>query len=328
MDPRIALALRRRRPHPVRPEDLSRELGVPPREMAAAVDALGRRGFVVESHPMEGLRLVETPPALVAEEIACGLAVSRIGRRVRCVATAASTNDLAWKAADRQGDAADGLAIFAEYQTAGRGRRGNRWTAPPHTSILCSVIVRVPLTPTRGGLLTRAAAVAVAEAIEAELGLSVGIRWPNDLVVDDLKVGGILVEARPVAGGTGPAVIGIGVNCTQTPEVFPPDIRPGAAGLAMFAEAVDRTLLARRLLERLDQAVGRVDDDRVDELRRLALERCRTLGRRITVTDGDGRFSGEVLDLDPDYELVLRSAEGGIRRFAAMTTHIVSQDGV
>lgn len=328
MDPLVGLALRRRRSRPVRPEDLSVELGVPPQRIVAAVDELGRLGFVIESHPMQGLRLIEAPPGLFAEEVACDLVVSRIGRRVRCVETTRSTNHLAWEAADREQDAADGLAILAEYQTAGRGRRGNRWIAPPHTSILCSVIVWVPLTPTRGGLLTRAAAVAVAEAIERECRLSVGIRWPNDLVVDDLKVGGILVEARPVADGTGPAVIGVGINCTQEPNAFPPDIRRSAASLAMFGEDVDRTLLARRLLERLDHALGRMADDGISELRRHAAQRCRTLGRRITVSDRHGTFSGEVLDLDPDYELVLRLAEGGIRRFTAMTTCVVSQDGV
>jgi len=327
VDPRVALALRRRRVQPVRPEDLAGELGVPPQQIVAAVEELGRLGFVIESHPMQGLRLLEAPPGLSAEEVACDLAVSRIGRRVRCVATTRSTNDLAWKAADREGNEADGLAILAEHQTAGRGRRGNRWLAPPHTSILCSVIVHVPRTPTQEGLLTRAAAVAVAEAIEGECRLNVGIRWPNDLVVDDLKVGGILVEARPVADRTGPAVIGVGINCTQEPKAFPPDIRPNVASLAMVGEDVDRTLLARRLLERLDHALARMADDGVAVLRRHAAERCRTLGRWITVSDGDATFSGEVLDLDPQYELVLRSAEGGIRRFAAMTTHVVSQDG-
>lgn len=327
MDPRVALALRCRRLQPVRPEDLSGELGVPPQQVVAAVDELGRLGFVIESHPMEGLRLVEAPLRLFAEEVACDLAVSRIGRCVRCVETTSSTNDLAWEAADQEQEAADGLTVLAEYQTAGRGRRGNRWIAPPHTSILCSVIVWVPLTPTQGGLLTCAAAVAVAEAIERECGLSVGMRWPNDLVVDDLKVGGILVEARPVAGGTGPAVIGVGINCTQDPKAFPPDFRGNVASLAMLGEDVDRTLLVRRVLERLDHAVGRMTDDGVSEIRRHAAQRCRTLGRRITVSDRDGTFSGEVLDIDPDYELVLRLAEGGIRRFAAMTTHVVSQEG-
>lgn len=328
MDPRVALALRRRQAQPVRPDLLAEELGVPLQQVLAAMDELGRLGYLIESHPMQGLRLIEAPPALSAGEVACDLATSRIGRRVRCVATTTSTNDLAWEAADREGDGADGLAILAEHQRAGRGRRGNRWLAPPHTSILCSVIVWVPPTPMQGGLLTRTTAVAVAEAIEGQCRLSVGIRWPNDLVVEDLKVAGILVEARPVTDGMGPAVIGVGINCVQEAEAFPPDIRAGAASLAMLGADVDRTLLARGLLERLDHAVARMAGDGAEEIREEAARRCRTLGRWITVSDGDGTFSGEVLGLDPDYELVLRSAEGGVRRFAAMTTHVVAENGV
>jgi len=311
----------------VRPRDLAEGVGVPPEQIVAAVEELGRLGFVIESHPMQGLRLVAVPPGLFAPELACDLPVSRVGRRVRCVQTTPSTNDLAWEAADREGDAADGLAIFAEYQTAGRGRRGNRWLAPRHTSILASVIVWVPRSPAQCGLLTRAAAVAVAEAIETQCGVGVGIRWPNDVVVDDLKVGGILVEARPVAAGTAPAVIGVGINCSQDAGAFPPEIRPTVTSLAMLGEDMDRTLLARALLERLDDAIAWMADDDTGELRRRAAERCRTLGRRITLSDGGGTFTGEVLDLDPHYELVLRCAEGGIRRFGAMTTHVVCEDG-
>ena len=328
MDPRVSLALRGRRPQSIRPEDLAAELDLVPKQIVAAVDELGCLGFVIESHPLLGLRLVDAPPRLFEQEVACDLAVSRVGRRVRCVRVTSSTNDLAWEAADREQNEADGLAILAEYQSAGRGRRGSRWIAPPHTSILCSVVLWVSPSPHQASPLTRAAALAAAEAIEEQCRLRVGIRWPNDLVVDDRKVGGILVEARPARGGMGPVVIGAGINCGQQPRAFPPQIRPHVASLAMLGEVVDRVLLARSLLERLDLAVGRMDDAKgIGELRRHAAERCQTLGRRITVSDGENTFSGEVVDLDPDYELVLRLDGGGIRRFAAMTTHVISRSG-
>jgi BirA family biotin operon repressor/biotin-[acetyl-CoA-carboxylase] ligase len=214
--------------------------------------------------------------------------------------------------------------VFAEHQTAGRGRRGSHWLAPPHSSILCSVAVWMPDAPGQGALVTRAAAVAGAEAIEAQCRLNVGVRWPNDLVIDDRKVGGILVEARPAAGERGPVVIGIGINCTQGAEAFPPEIRRGVASLAMFSEDVDRTLLARSLLERLDEVLTMVAEPPGGvEVRRRAAARCRTLGQRITVIEDGKTYCGQVVDLDPDYGLVLRLEEGGIQRFAAMTCHVV-----
>jgi BirA family biotin operon repressor/biotin-[acetyl-CoA-carboxylase] ligase len=325
MDARVSLALRRDRRRSIPIAELAKELELPPRAVGQAVEELGRIGFIIESHPLLGLRLAGVPETLVAEEIAFGQC--RVGRRVRCVAEAVSTNDLAWDAATGASDETDGLAIFAEHQSAGRGRRGNRWLAPPRSSILCSIILWVADGPGHAAVLTSAAAVAAARAIEGQCDLAVGIKWPNDLVVEDRKVGGILVEARPAAGGVSPLVVGIGLNCTQTAEDFPPEIRDTAASLAALGAEIDRTLLARGLLAELDGVVARVADPEggMAEVRTEAAARCRTLGSRISVREGATTYRGEVIDLDPDYGLVLRLPEGGIRRFPAMTTHVVAQ---
>jgi BirA family biotin operon repressor/biotin-[acetyl-CoA-carboxylase] ligase len=336
MEARVSLALRERRGGVVAWAHLSESLGLPPEGLGRALEDLSRRGFVIEAHPMMGLRLVSAPPMLLEEEIACDLPVRRIGRRVRCVGATPSTNDLAWEAAAHGRADSDGLAIFAEHQSAGRGRRGNRWLAPPHSAILCSVVVWLPHPPrARCGssgvhatslvaVLTRGAALAAALAVEDRCGVSAGIKWPNDLVIEDRKVGGILVEARPVAGEAGPAVIGLGLNCTQGPEAFPPDIRPDVASLGMFGEEPDRTLLARSLLRRLDEVLAQMADPAgMAAVSRDAAARCRTLGRQISVQEGGSIYTGEVVGLDAEYELLVRLPEGGIRRFPAMTTHVV-----
>ena len=325
MDARLSLMLRERRSRPVPAEELGAALALSPQRLAREIDELSRRGFVIENNPVLGLRLVGVPASLIEEEIAHGMAARRVGRRVRCVESAASTNDLAWEAAARGREESDGLAVLAEYQTGGRGRRGNRWLAPPHSSILLSVVVWLADAPGRAGALTRASALAAARAVEGCSGASVGIKWPNDLVIDDRKVGGILVEARPVAGEVGPVVIGIGINCMQGPEAFPEEIRPTVASLGMLGEVPDRTVLARLLLVRLDEVFGRLaDPDGADAIARDAAAKCRTLGRRITVQEGGAAYTGEVVDLDADYGLVLRLREGGgLRTFPAMTTHVV-----
>jgi len=333
MDVRLSLTLRERRSQPVPAEELCAALNLTPQRLAREIDDLTRCGFVIENHPMQGLHLAAAPPSLIAEELSHGLALRHVGRpsrasgsndRVRCVESAASTNDLAWEAAAGGRDASDGLAVLAEYQTGGRGRRGNRWLAPPHTCVLCSVVAWLPATSGHAALLTRASALATALAIEDQTGAGVGIKWPNDVVVEDRKVGGILVEARPVAGESGPVVIGIGINCTQGPQAFPAEIRPAVASLKMLCEEVDRTLLARSLLVRLDEVLGRMAvPDGADAIARDAAARCRTLGRRITVQEEGTTYTGEVVDLDTDYGLILRLREGGMRTFPAMTTHVV-----
>ncbi|MBM4017400.1 MAG: biotin--[acetyl-CoA-carboxylase] ligase [Planctomycetes bacterium] len=324
MDARVSLALRERRAQGISLAQLGELLAMPPARALRAVEELSRLGFVIETHPMMGVRLAAAPPSLLEAEVACGLATRRVGRRVRCVESAASTNDLAWEAAGGGPEASDGLAIFAEHQSAGRGRRGNRWLAPPHSSILCSVVAWLPQMPTLAAVLTQGAALASAQAVQDQCGTPAGIKWPNDVVVDDRKVGGILVEARPAAGGTGPAVIGVGLNCTQGPEAFPPDIRPAVASLGMLGDEPDRTLLARSLLRRLDEVLARMADAvGMAALSRDAADRCRTLGRRMSVMEGGRVYSGEVVDLDADYGLILRLPEGEMRSFPAMTTHVV-----
>lgn len=326
MNARVALALRRARDEARSAEALAEHLGVSPDEFLAAVETLGRRGFRIESHPHQGFRLLGVPDRLFEDELACDLATDRIGRAIRCVDETASTNDLAWEAVEQGGAGADGLAVFAEYQTAGRGRRGSRWLAPRHTSILCSVVLAGSPGPADGAVLTRAASLAAAEAIEAETALEIGLRWPNDLVLDDRKVGGILVEARPGRNDPGAAVLGIGINCTQRLEAFPAEIRAGVTSLATAAGTVDRTLLARALLQRLDAVIRQMGRKAgAAAVRQAAARRCRTVGRRITVSDGREAVTGEVVDLDPYYGLLLRLGGGAIRRFPAMTTHVLSQ---
>jgi len=328
VEPRVSLAFRRRQDRPVPPTELAAALELSPRQLAEAVHDLSEAGFVIEAHPMLGWRLVRAPPSLLAEELACELAVNRIGRRVVCLETTTSTNDLAWEAVAKGRNLSDGLAIFAEHQTEGRGRRGTRWLAPAHTAILCSVVLWAPRAGSEAGILTRAAAVAAAEAIEREVDLAVGIKWPNDVVIDDRKVGGILVEVRPAAKGAAAVVIGIGLNVFQRAEAFPRDMRPHVASLAMVGAEVDRTLLARSLLERLDRVCCGAEGVREDEaIRREAAKRCCTVGRRIALAEGDTIYQGEVVDLDPDYGLILRLEDGGQRRFGALTSHVVSGEG-
>jgi len=325
MDPRVSLALRRRKGRPIQPEELAQVLHLSRRQVDKALAALQEAGFALESHPMLGVHLAGVPESLSQVEIACDLDALRIGRRVVCARATDSTNDLAWEAAGEGRDAADGLAVFAEQQSEGRGRRGARWLAPPHSSILCSVLVWWPAGGAEAALLTRTAAVAAADAVEELSDLDVGIKWPNDVVVDDRKVGGILVEVRGGGEAEAPAVVGIGLNCCQGAEAFPPSIRSGAASLAMLGAEVDRTLLARALLERLDRRFAEAVE-RPDDVRRAAAARCRTIGREVTIAEDAATYHGTVADLDADYGLIVRLADGSLRRFGAFTSHVGQPD--
>ena len=171
--------------------------------------------------------------------------------------------------------APDGVVVGADHQTAGRGRRGRTWEAPAGASLLVSVLLR-PAPP----LVTLAAGMAAAGACEAVAGVTIGLKWPNDLLVGSAKLGGILSEA--VAGA---AVVGLGVNLAWAP-----------AGAACLGPEVERDALLDAYLAGLD-APG-------DVLGRYR-SRCTTLGRRVRVQLPSETLEGVATDVDDHGRLLV-----------------------
>ncbi|MDK1030551.1 MAG: biotin--[acetyl-CoA-carboxylase] ligase [Planctomycetia bacterium] len=186
----LSLMLRECRNKPVGLHVLSSRLRLPPKMVTRDLEELAGAGFAVHSTPHQGLSLADVPRDLIADEIAHRLDTRRVGKRIRTVEQTTSTNDIA------HAEGVDGFAVFAEFQSAGRGRLGNRWEAPPHKAILASVLVLMPQAPHEAAVLTLAAGIATARAIKSEVHADVSIKWPNDVEIRGKKVAGILVEHR------------------------------------------------------------------------------------------------------------------------------------
>jgi len=195
--------------------------------------------------------------------------------------------------------APDRTVVVADHQTAGRGRFGRRWLDEAGASLLVSILLRPRLEPSRLPLLSYAAAVAVAEALEAAAGLAGRLKWPNDVLVDGRKIAGILLESRI---GQAPAVVvGIGVNVAQ--RAFPPDLAPRVTSVALAGgRSTDREALLAALLESFDAWRGRLEGEGFAAVRERWLALSDTLGRPVRV---DGRV-GIAVDLDAEGALVLR----------------------
>ena len=164
-------------------------------------------------------------------------------RHFEVVAETGSTNaDLIARAA--AGEDIDGVVLIAEHQTAGRGRMGRTWSAAPRAQITLSVGVGARDVPTAGwGWLPLAAGVAVVDAVAAVTGVAAGLKWPNDVLVEDRKLAGILAEVAP---SETVIVVGVGLNVTLSPEAAGD---PGATSLLdLGVEAPDRDALIARLL--------------------------------------------------------------------------------
>ncbi|HVF20657.1 MAG TPA: biotin--[acetyl-CoA-carboxylase] ligase [Mycobacteriales bacterium] len=233
-------------------------------------------------------------------------------RELHVLAEAGSTSDVVATAA-RAGQP-EGLVVVAEQQTGGRGRLGREWVSPPRAGLTFSVLLRPAAPADRWPTLPLLAGVALARALGERTGLDVRLKWPNDLLVADRKLGGILAE---VAGGA--VVVGIGVNVSTTAEELP---GPPATSVAieLAGEPADRTpllLAALRHLGPLYEEWQRVDGA-PDAVLPAYRELCATLGRDVRVTMPAGVDVVGVADsVDDDGCLVVRRPDGSATAVSA-----------
>jgi BirA family biotin operon repressor/biotin-[acetyl-CoA-carboxylase] ligase len=215
---------------------------------------------------------------------------------------AGSTNDHARDLA--LAGAPHGTAVAAEQQTAGRGRQGRTWTAPPGRALTLSVVAR--LAPPAFDALPLAVALAICEACEAVAAVTCQLKWPNDVWIDRRKVAGVLIEARPQEGW---AVVGIGLNVDTAAEEFPEDLRASAHSLRTATGArVDREGALDALFERLGAWVERLTEPaRVTSAFR---ERDALRGQRIAWTAGAVQRTGEAGGVDEAGALVVFTDDG------------------
>ncbi|MGB7050212.1 MAG: biotin--[acetyl-CoA-carboxylase] ligase [Acidimicrobiales bacterium] len=229
--------------------------------------------------------------------------------------------------------APQGVVAVADYQTAGRGRQGRSWTAPPGSNLLASVLLRPLLPPPQRPLVLAAVALAARDAVHDAIGIALGVKWPNDLVAPDgRKVAGVLAEADmdtvvgdPSAQGAGPAVVvGIGINCNWPTDDDPTDdlvaddlvavegVLAGAVSLRQLSgRPVDRARLLTGLLGHLGSRVDQLDDPPGRAALRADLRAATiTLGSLVRVELTDRTIEGTATDLTDEGHLVVVTAHG------------------
>jgi BirA family transcriptional regulator, biotin operon repressor / biotin---[acetyl-CoA-carboxylase] ligase len=224
--------------------------------------------------------------------------VSKLGRPRLHLRETTSTNDRARMLA--AAGAPHGTLVTAGVQTAGRGRQGRTWTAPPGRALLMSLVVREldPLLPLRAGL-----------AVADIAGPAAQVKWPNDVLVDGRKVAGVLVEGRPQDGW---AVVGIGLNAALAASDFPPELRERATTLGRAPGELDAVL--GELLAALERRLGEPADALLEALR----ARDALLGRAVAWADGAGTGVG----IDASGGLRIRRADGTTAVLDAGEVHL------
>ena len=234
---------------------------------------------------------MQPSPPLTRDTIYSTLATTWLGRRIELFDCLPSTNREAVQLA--QAEVEHGTVVVAESQTAGRGRLSRTWFSPPGINLYCSIILRTARPPERLtewlSWLPLVSALAAAEAIEQVSSIHVSVKWPNDLLISERKVGGILCESGTGARSDPFQIIGIGINVNGGQDDWPADLRDSATSIRQERKIlVDRNRLLAQLLLELEHCL---DELAVHGTSRLALayhQRCSTIGITVRATLAGG----------------------------------------
>jgi BirA family biotin operon repressor/biotin-[acetyl-CoA-carboxylase] ligase len=266
-----------------------------------------------------------TVDVLDGDEIKRGLPTLIVGQNVAYFASIDSTNTRAKELA--RAGAPDGTLVIAESQTGGRGRLSRQWLARPGTSLLMSLILHPPLAPTQAARTTMICSLGLADAIEAVTPLRVRLKWPNDLLINGRKIGGILTEVGLRGNVLDFTVVGIGLNVNvdfgsesiaHTPDRAPDTSQASLAALigtgtslrTELGHDVSRTGVLRQFLINVEaryQALRGGWEPVQDWSHRLE-----TLGRLVTVTDANETTTGWAEGVDEDGALLVRQLDGQV----------------
>lgn len=242
---------------------------------------------------------------MTRETILAGLGQHPWAGQLTVLDTVDSTNTYA-KSQARQG-APHGTVVIADHQTGGKGRLGRSFSSPKGKGVYLSAVLRFDLPPTDWMHLTCVAAEAIRRAVLEASGLDVGIKWTNDLVYGRKKLCGILTELVTTPDGLA-AIVGAGVNCTQQPEEFPPEVAAMATSLLQCGCPTDRNAVAAAMIRQLHLAAGDIASPKawMDSYR----THCITLGQDVQIVRGSQTMQGHVDGMDDRGALLVTLANG------------------
>lgn len=313
-DAQILSALRSCENGGVSGAELSQKLRISRAAIWARIEELRRLGYDIEASPHLGYRLLNDPDVLHADDLLARLGKTKIiGRDIRVFEQTTSTNDVIEKLA-RDG-VKEGVVVFAESQTKGRGRLGRNWMSPVRKGLWFSVLLRPPLRPQESTQLTVAAATALWRAIHDLTGLQPEIKWPNDILLRGKKVVGVLTELSAETDRVKHITLGVGVDVNQTASEFPADLKKIATSLKIeLGETISRPELATAILRELDRDYARICAGQFPAVADEWEQHCTTIGRNVAIHIGDRRIRGRAESLDDDGALIVRTEHGRLER--------------
>lgn len=288
---------------------ISAQLGVSRAAVWKAVEALRKDGYGIDSRSNCGYRLVRVPDVMTQEALS-DIGTRQVGRKVLYYDRLDSTNNEIKRLSIDQVE--NGLAVIADCQTGGRGRRGRSFLSPAGKGLYLSVLMQPHCSVEELSMLTAWSAVALCRAVERVCGVRPGIKWPNDLVLNRKKLCGILTELEWEAesGEFSCVIIGAGINVSQDEADFGPEVAPIAISLAQaLGMAPDRTELAARVIRSLNALYDDFPAQNAAYLDHFRRD-CLTVGNPIKVISGAGERIGTATGISDDFGLTVRWEDG------------------
>jgi len=304
-------------------EVISKKLNLTRAAIWKQIQALKASGYEIDSLTKNGYRLLKLPLSLDEWSIGYELRTNVLGRELHLFETIPSTND--WVKAEALKGGAHGLVAVAKEQKGGRGRQMRAWVSPPG-GLWLSVLLKPRLSLADASKLTLLASVSVAEAIEAVTKVSLGIKWPNDLLFNGRKVVGILGEVAGEWNTVQSIVLGIGVNANLSRHQIGEEIQADTLQ-EILGEPLNLNSLAARILEHLEKDLELFERQGFASICERWLQRAVGIGEQVQVRQGKELFLGIFKGINENGEFILELA-GAEKVFAAAEVSIRSESGI
>lgn len=284
-------------------ERISEQLSISRAAVWKHIKKFKESGYEIESVTNKGYRLVSSPDIITESGIKSGLNTEFIGRNLYIYDEIDTTNECA----KLNNAAPDGSVFIAEVQTHGKGSHGRGWVSPRGTGIWHTILLKPDISPLEVQKITLAAGLAVCKAI----GLDAQIKWPNDIVIGDKKVCGILTEMSAEMDMVNYVVCGIGINVNT--ESFAAEIAHRAT--SMYIESGQkycRNEIIARLMNEFEYYYKRFLDCGLDAILNEYKQHCVTIGREVSVIFKNETVAGKAVDVDENGSLVVETENGTI----------------
>ena len=291
-------------------EVLAKKFGVSRVAIWKQIQRLKNTGYKIIADQNLGYCLISRPDLLLPQEIKNGLSTVYIGQKICYFPELESTNIIAKEKALRKAEGInEGTVIIAERQSAGRGRLGRRWFSPTG-GIWLSIILYPQLSPSYIPRITLMTAAAIVKTIERCAQIKAQIKWPNDILINEKKVCGILTEMSAELDMINWVVVGIGINVNVDHWEFPEDIQEKTISLKEFlGKEISRVRLAQIFLEEFEKYYERLKRREFYSILKEWKSYSHTLGKKIRIDIGEQVIVGEAIDINEEGALIIRKED-------------------